>query len=511
MEISSVNQQIIDVFYESPAQSESTKRKVARIAFVAGGIILCFGTEIPSILNAKAFNPFPGASQISAGAVVVYSFFGVDNIVEMAREIFPAAGDVEQKITAGKVVRISLSILLGIFSRFRGAGLTLHVAPGIADKLRLPLAIAKILGTCWPEVFSVYKSLGMKLDDIRLAINPTEKESFVLLLRENLLQCLRGFKGRILQEANQERRILLDSLRRVSNGYQEMAPQRIFQTIITRENLEKATRYENSLQSKTIVKVGLGTLTSVGTTCSLVLSAVLAKYADNTFFPGGDASWKWALAVLSSATIAYTMYTKSFEGGQNTIGSVAALFGSEQEKGLGRALYPVSHALFTIAATFLVIALYGDHYESVTGSIGTASWPGKAVLAGILFSAFFLYSQAMQGVFTKGASCFAQSRFGKNDDRELAKAIEKLEQLEKVINSSNINGFADMLLSLDLSQAQREILMDGIQFQEVDTDAEAPSELEEMLSKMSLHDSSELHALPGEATPLLGTTTEIDG
>lgn len=510
MEVNSVNQQIIDVFYESPAQSESTKRKVARIAFIAGGIFLCFGTEIPSILNAKAFNPFPGASQISAGAVVVYSFFGADNILEMAREIFPAAGDVEQKITAGKVVRISLSVLLGIFSRFRGAGLTLHVAPGIANTLKLPLAIAKILGTCWPEVFSVYKSLGMKLDDIRLSINPTEKESFVMLLRENLLRCLHGFKGRILQEANAERRTLLDSLRRVSNGYQEMAPERVFQAIITRENLEKAARYENSLQSKTVVKVGLGTLTSVGATCSLILSGVLAKYADNTFFPGGDASWKWALAVLSSATIAYTCYTKSFEGAQNTLGSVAAPFGAKQEKGLGRALYPVSHALFTLAASFLVIALYGDHYESVTGSIGTTSWPGKTVLAGILFSAFFLYSQAMQGVFTKAASSFAQSRFSNSDDRELAKAIEKVEQLEKIINSSSINDFADMLLSLNLSQEQRAILMNGIQFQEVETDAETPSELEMMLSKMSLHDSSELHALPGETTPLLSTSAEID-
>jgi hypothetical protein len=388
------------------------------------------------------------------------------------------------------------------------------VAPGISQDLRLPLAILKIMGTCAPEVYSVYNSLGMKFDSIGRFFNPDERETFLLMLRQNVLECLKAAKARIIENSGGERVNLLQNLRSVTLDSSTSIPQRLFDIILTTENHDRAMQSDATYQSRTWARIGLGTATSLGTTCSLILSATLAKYADNTFFPGGDGNWKWALAVISALTIAHTAYTKSYQGANNALDSVASVFGAQDAKSLGRAMYPKAHAVFTAAALFLVAALYGDHYESVSGSIGVDNYLGKSVLAGIVFAAFFLYSQAMQGVFDKAARSFAKTRFAASDAQELTQSIEKLEKLEKVFASCPLDEFADLLLDLQLSNEQKEILFRGIEFEtkEVEVDEENQdtlSPLEELLSKLTIDDPRELSELPEEAMPLLQASQSV--
>jgi hypothetical protein len=69
---------LAEILAESSGVQETFKRKIGRISFAAAGVFLSYATLLPSILVANAFNPFPGASIISAAAVVInFGTFGV--------------------------------------------------------------------------------------------------------------------------------------------------------------------------------------------------------------------------------------------------------------------------------------------------------------------------------------------------------------------------------------------------------------------------------------------------
>lgn len=464
----SLQEQLYSLMLKEQVAEESTCRKIARIALAVIGVLLSYGTLLPSVLTANAFNPFPGASQISAAAVVVnFGTFGADNYIELSNILFRKVKQTKKScFSPAKVLSIFCSCVLGFASRFPGAGITLKIAPGLPPDARVPLAILNVFGTCSPEIVSTYNSL----DDLKGVIKWLQKdprEEKITLRKKNIGRCLNGIKQRFLQLSTYERKAMSGALANVlldrenDDGDQNTRVKELLDILLTQENHSKALSIEEIHRSRTWMQVGIGTATTLGTCCALAQNVLFTKFAIDYFVPE-NSLWKWFVASACALTIAHTSIKTSFVAAYQWADSSCALWSNKQNKKFSETFYPKCDALLTCFSFFWAFALYGILYESAKASVDMNSWEGVAFFAGNFFASFFLIYFVMQSIGEKSIFAWAQSRFANQEANEGAKLLKKVEEIEELVEATSSKSLETWLLELNqqnnLSPEQSRIL-----------------------------------------------------
>jgi hypothetical protein len=219
------------------------------------------------------------------------------------------------------------------------------------------------------------------------------------------------------------------------------------------------------------------------------------------------------LSVLSSSTIAHTTYTQSYQGAKNLLGKLFSLFGGAKSHDIGNSFYPKTHLAYSLFSQLLVIALFGDHFESVKGSVGLSHWTGKALLTGVVASSYFLYTQAMENFFEKGARFHAKS-LGAPETRLTTEAVTKLEKISEILKSCPLADFGRLLQELlpRLQDEQKEALIHGIS---IKNSPMSIGDFDSFIRQLHFAEQNELHAVAcegsdvGERLPLLGAGSTV--
>lgn len=452
----SINQ----VLANDPAQDESLTAHKAKMAFVLSWLVVNCVAEYPSYTNAASFDAYLGSREISVAAVSVHSFFALDNIVKIADHLF---GTSASGCTVGKSAILVASVCLGAWSRMRGAGVA-FVAPGIDASLRIAMALLKIIGTCPPEIFSMKETLELFFNRLGRFLRDNPNEKTVLAMRDNLALCIETAKEALLSLPEEERRAAIEQIDATfADPHTKNGLQKILDLFVTKETIERAAEKKRAYASRKFLRVLTALITGFGTSCSIGLNLALSKIALNNLLPGGEAKWKFVPAGLAAGAIAYTGYTKSFKGADNSIDLFSATCGNALQRSVSKTLYPKLHVAAAIISLIWVAALFGSHYESVNKSVGLATTLGKLLLTGIVIGSLFLYSQSLQHHFDNGVRFAAAKQDADSIQYKTVKVVSKLEKLEGLVKASSAGEFVESLAYVGRSEVQEEILHEGIE------------------------------------------------
>ena len=351
-------------FYESLSSNislnlttESTCRKICRLAFASFGATLSYATLIPSVLTANSFNPFPGARQISAAAVIItFGTFGASNYLDLSRILFRKPDSNEKRSSIARTTKVILSILLGIASRLPGAGVALKIAPGIPNEWKLPLAIFGILGTCSPEIVSTYNTF----DDFVKCCCHTENAGSSTHDKETIIRHLQNVKHQLLQLTDSERRVLIQHLNSMLESFEggEKKISEFFDPILNQHNYHVAPFTKKQGWPRKVVHILIGTATSLGTCCSLIQNTVLTKLAFDYFIPN-DAAWKWVPSTICALSIAHTTFKTSYVAARQCFDSAASFCESKSNTKFSEVFYPKIDWIISLFSAFWSFALFG--------------------------------------------------------------------------------------------------------------------------------------------------------
>lgn len=284
-----------------PDRNESTCRKICRVSVAVIGVGISYLSLVPAVLTANSFNPFPGAGEISAAAVIVsFGTFGAYNYLDLSNILFKRFS-IGKNLKFCSAFKIILSLLLGIGSRLPAAGVALKIAPGIPSEWRMPLAIFGVLGTLSPEVVSTFNSLT----DLQEQCECNE-DNF-----PELRTALSALKHRLFQLPKEERNLLLDHLEALLLDFPRPDQIQQFFDEIIHCNDEIICEDRTSLHK--FVNIVGGVSTSFGTVCALIQNAILTKIAFDFVIPEHN-KWKWIASGICALTIAHTAFKVSYLG-----------------------------------------------------------------------------------------------------------------------------------------------------------------------------------------------------
>ncbi len=406
---------------------ESTFRKVCRLSFAT------YATLVPSILTANSFNPFPGASIISAIAVIItFGTFGADNYFDLSHILFKKSHSGKESLNISNAFKVLISTLSGIASRLPGAGIALKIAPGIPSEWRIPFAILGVIGTCSPEIVSTYNTLE---DFGKLCCENDEDSEAIEKCKNEIIQCIQNVKLKLLQLPEEQKFALLIGISAyLTAPQQEGKLKKFFVELLTHKNDEEVTTFEKGNCSRKFIYITIGTVTSLGTCCSLIQNAILTKLAFD-FFISKEAIWTWVPSAACALTIAHTTFKTSYIAAKQCFNSGTRLCDGKPSTKFSEIFYPKSDGLASIFSCFWSLALFGIFYESTNSSVGMNHWEGKLLFAGTFIASFFLVYRVIQAVMEKGIFCFARSSWAGKEENRIAQTIEKLDIIEKAIHN----------------------------------------------------------------------------
>lgn len=182
------------------------------------------------------------------------------------------------------------------------------------------------------------------------------------------------------------------------------------------------------------------------------------------FTPDGNL-WKWPFAAGCALTVAHTSFTASFQAAYQWADSLAALWGDKQNYKFGEIFYRLYDAGLTAFSTFWAFALFGMLYEAAASSVNMETSLGIAFFAANFVASFFLIYAIMKNIGEKGCATRAQSSFSPEIVHSHASLLQKLQEVEELIEAGTPESLELWLQSLQKNAAFNASMLEILTYQ----------------------------------------------